>query len=221
MTPPTGAISRTKGVRGSPLNCVIDANGSLPALKPKSRSWRMPLAAISVFCSSHVLEGAASLQRPESTGSWCVRHWPGRETIRSSEPGNLRPSTAPYQCMRQRSIVRRKSVYRLADVRFGVAEPQMSWEQSRRSLMLGVAIIASRAANRRALLVGIAGMAATVMLLDRIAVAATNSTTVQSHSRQHLKSRTSLLTRVGSGAQRRPQIGARERQSLPPYFPFE
>jgi hypothetical protein len=87
--------------------------------------------------------------------------------------------------------------------------------------MIGVEIIASRTDSRRALLVGFIAMAGTALLLDRIAVAATDSTTAQGHPRQRLKSKSSNSTGWDKAAQTRPELDARERLSLPAYFPLE
>ena len=87
--------------------------------------------------------------------------------------------------------------------------------------MLAVETIASRAGNRRAFLVGAAGVAATAILMNRIAVAGGDCVTAQCPPQQRRKSRTSMSTLSGDAAQSRQQIGAHERPSLPPYFPLE
>jgi hypothetical protein len=87
--------------------------------------------------------------------------------------------------------------------------------------MFGFEMISSRAASRRAILVGIAGMAATVILLDRIVEAAADSETTQSGLRQRGKSRPSVSTRVNE-AERSPQpFAKRVGLSLPAYLPLE
>jgi hypothetical protein len=87
--------------------------------------------------------------------------------------------------------------------------------------MLGVAFIASRAASRRAILIGVVGMATTAVLVDRIAVAGADSALTQGCPHQRIRSPPSILTRFDDGVQFRPQIGERQRPSLPPYFPLE
>ena len=87
--------------------------------------------------------------------------------------------------------------------------------------MLGLENIPSRVASRRAILVGIAGIAVAVIFVDRIAVAATESVSAQARLRQHGESRESGSGRsvdVGPGGL---HAGARVRLSLPAYFPLE
>jgi len=87
--------------------------------------------------------------------------------------------------------------------------------------MFGVEMISSRAVSRRAILVGIAGMAATVVLLDRIVEAAAESETTQSHPRQRSKSRPSLLPRVNEAERSAQPLATHVRLSLPAYLPLE